>query len=85
MLLIVAWPVPLMMLQVILLFVALAGVTVAVRANVPLFCDMVDTPPAPVTVIPVAGTDPSPPSHPAILASIHHIAFASLIDPISDM
>ena len=35
-LLIVAWPVPLIMLQVTVLFVALAGTTVAARANVPL-------------------------------------------------
>ena len=53
--LIVAWPVPFVILQVTLLLVALAGVTVAVRANVPLSRVMVVAPPSPVTVIPVTG------------------------------
>jgi len=54
--LIVAWPVSLIMLQVTVLFVALAGVIVAVKVKLPLSCVMVDAPPAPVTVIPETGT-----------------------------
>ncbi len=53
--LIVAWPVPFVMLQVTVLFVAFVGKTVAVSARVPLSCVMVVDPPAPVTVIPVTG------------------------------
>ena len=53
--LIVAWPVPFVMLQVTVLFVAFVGCTVAVSASVPLSCGIVVDPPAPVTVIPVTG------------------------------
>ena len=53
----VACPVPLVRLQIMFLFVALAGNTVAVSCKVPLSVVMVVAPPAPVTVILVTGTN----------------------------
>ena len=55
--LIVAWPVPLVMLQVTVLFVAFVGNTVAVSASVPLSWVIVVDPPAPVIVMVSTGTD----------------------------
>src|SRR5659263_442251 len=49
--LIVAWPVPLAIVHVTVLFVAVVGAIVVVNCNVPLSVVITDDPPAPVTVM----------------------------------